>query len=113
MPVLQSDSIATTAAVGSNALSGVFGQSAPRFRVVKRVALVGSAAAGDAVEDFFIGTTYAGTYRNTATGNAPLEARDWISVGIVAEPNEALNLRLVTAPTTNAMRFFIEYDELG
>ena len=112
MTVLQSASIATTAAVGSNAMAGEFGQSSPRIRVIKRVALVGSAAAGDAVLDFFIGTTYAGTYRNTATGNAPLEARDWISVGMGAEPNEPLNLRLITAPTTNAMRFFIEYDEL-
>lgn len=112
-PVLQSDSIATSAAVRSNALAGVFGQSSNKYRAIKRVALVGSAVIGDAVVDLFIGTTYAGTYRITGVRNAPLEATDWITCGMVAEPNEPLNLSLVTAPTTNAMRFFIEYEEYG
>ena len=112
-PVLQSASIATSAAVASNAFAGEFGQSSPKWRHVKRVAFVGSAVIGDAVADLFIGTTYAGTYRITGVRNAPLEAADWIGVNLIAQPNEQLNLRLVTAPTTNAARFFVEYDEIG
>ncbi len=112
MAVLETGSIATTAAVGSNAFAGVFGQASPKARLIKRVALVGSAVVGDSSLDFYIGLTYAGTYRNTTVANAPVEAKDWIPVMIVAEPLEPLNLKLVTAPTTNVMRFFVEYEDL-
>lgn len=112
MPVLESASIATTAAVGSNAFAGVFGQTDPKTRLIKRAAVVGSAAVGDTALDLFLGVTYIGTYRNTSAANAPLEAKDWIPVMMVAEPNEPINARLTTAPTTNVARIFIEYEYL-
>ena len=118
MPILESNAIATSDAVGSNAFAGVFGQTSPRFRHIKRVALTGGAAIGDTRVRFFLGTHFAGSYRNTTIGSgvsnpgAPAEAKDWIPVNMVAEPGEPMNLDLVTAPTTNQARFVVEYEEL-
>lgn len=101
-------------AVGTNLMSGNRVQSAPIFRKVSKIGVVGSAAIGDASVDLFYGSTYVGTFFNTTAGAVlPLEARDIVEVGgdLLLEPSEPLNILISDAGATTTLRVTLEIEE--
>jgi hypothetical protein len=80
----------------------------PYPRVIKRIAVVGSAAAGDAAVELSLGQTFIGRFYNTSTGNAPIEAKDWLPVNWVAEAGEPVIIKIADASATNVAYIFIE-----
>lgn len=99
-------------AVGVNISSGARWQVAGNYRVLRRLALTGSAAAGDAAIDLFIGNLYVGTYYNTSTGTAPVEAKDYIKVDYVVEPGEPINCIISDAGATNVLQVAVEMEDM-
>lgn len=81
-------------------------------RLVKRIAVVGSAAAGDAAVDLFLGATFIGRYYTTVAGAAPaiLEARDWLPVNWVVDAAEPVVIKISDAGLTNVIVAHIETD---
>ena len=77
-------------------------------RVLSRIAVTGSSAAGNAAVDLYIGQTFIGTFANTSTGVAPVEAKDYKPVGWIANPSEPVIVKIKTASTSNILHVEIE-----
>jgi len=79
-------------------------------RQIRRIAVLGSAAAGDCGIRLFLGQSDLGLYYNTSAGAsvAPVEAKDWIPVNWVAEANEPIRVMIADASGTNVMKVFVE-----
>lgn len=110
MPMLtQLESAAGNIKAGGNLISGHRLQAQPVRRIIKKIALVGSAVLRDAYVDVFIGSTYLGTFYPTTIGVVtPLEARDFIDTDktLVVERNELINVIVGSVSVTNA--FFLQ-----
>jgi len=74
-------------------------------RGLQAVALTGSAAAGDAGVEIYIGDTYAGRVTNQRTGSEVLDVVDWMPIGKVVPPGELIQARIVDAGATNVLVF--------
>jgi len=88
----------------------------PNYRRVTKIAVTGSAAAGDAAVDLFYGASFIGRFYNTTLGAniIPLEARDLIKVesDLVMEPNEDLLVVISDAGTTNILSVTLNISDL-
>lgn len=106
MPILtQLESAAGNIKAGANLIAGHRLQAQPTRRVIKKVALVGSAVLRDAYVDIFVGSHYLGTFYPTTVGVVvPLEARDFIETdkNLVVERNELINVIVGSVSVTNA-----------
>lgn len=99
-------------AVGTNITSSARWYVDGRPRHIKRLALTGSAAAGDAAIDLFLGNLYVGTYYNTSTGTAPVEAKDFVGVGYVVAPGEPISAIISDAGATNVLQIALDVEYL-
>lgn len=104
-------------AVDTNLMAGHRLQISPRFRRVRRLGVVGSAAVGDAAVDLFYGDTFIGRFYNTSAGASliPLDAKDMMPVvsRYALERNEPLNLLISDAGATNILVVTLEIEEMG
>jgi hypothetical protein len=74
-------------------------------RVLKAVALTGSAAAGDAEVEIYIGDAYVGRITNQRTGSEILDLADWQPIGRRVLPNQKIMARISDAGATNVLVF--------
>lgn len=106
-----------TAVVGFNIMGGNRIQTAPHYRTINRIGLVGSTNPGDCSVDVFYGSTYIGTFFNTSGGAniIPLDSKDMMNLhsNYVCEPNEPINILVSKAAVTNAIMLTMEIDEVG
>ena len=75
----------------------------PYPRYIKKVAVTGSSAAGNAAVDLYLGQTFIGTFYNTSTGTAPVEAKDYRMIGWTVDGGERVVVKIRTASTTNIL----------
>jgi hypothetical protein len=90
--------------------------TAPVGRVLRRIGVTGSTAAGNASIDLYIGTEKIGTYFNTTSGAVvPVDAKDMMPVithrGVLA--GEAIRLIISKASTTNVLSVTLELQEIA
>ncbi|RLF38794.1 MAG: hypothetical protein DRN12_07860, partial [Thermoplasmata archaeon] len=84
-------------------------QRKPYPRLIRRVALTGSAAAGDcAIRLKLDGKDISGIIRNSRTGLIPLQNQDFRILNKVVPPNVAIQAIIETASSTNPMALHIE-----
>ncbi len=80
-------------------------------RMLKGVALAGSAAIGDAAVDVFIDTAFVGRFYNTRTGFPNND--DLFALGGLGWPaGTSLQAVVVDAPATNPLNFLYAWDDL-
>lgn len=108
MGLLVFEEAATATAVGIklNEKNGL--EIMPYFRLINRIAVTGSAAAGDAAIDLWLGNTFVGRYYNTSTGTAPVEAKDYKPVGWGLLASEPIVVKIADASGTNILHIEIE-----
>lgn len=99
---------------GTDLMAGNRNQFSPRYRQVNRLAVTGSAAAGDGELELSYGDTFIGLFRNTSTGLAPVENKDFVPVpsDMVCEPQEPLRVVIAVAFNTNVTQVKLEVTEL-
>lgn len=112
MPTYEFNESAAGTAVGTDIAAGVRGQVDPARRWLSAIAVLGSAAAGDAAVDIYVGDTYIGRVRNTTAGASPApdSSKDIQPVGVGLNPNEQLHLIVADASGTNALRCICYFD---
>lgn len=98
-----------TAVLGYDLLTGHRMARDPNARVIKGVALVGSAAAGDAVVELVVDGKSLGKFENTATGTAVDIKRDLKAMDEFVRSNALVQLVVRDAPGTNDVRAMIEF----
>lgn len=102
---------AATATLDYDLLKDKRTRMGPTNRILKSVALKGSAAAGDAAADVYIDTSFIGRFFNNATGFPNND--DLISVGSLGWPAAAvLSAVVVDAPATNPLNLMYSWDEI-
>lgn len=77
-------------------------------RQIKRIAVTGSAAAGDCAFKLFLGQTEVGEYFNTSTGLAPVDAKDFQPIGWICDAGEPVRVMVTDASGTNVAQVVIE-----
>lgn len=82
-------------------------RQAPYPRLLKGVALKGSAAAGDTAVAIKRGTTEVGRVYNSGTGFPNRD--DLKAVNVPVPPNAPLKLEVVDAPATNPINALLEF----
>ena len=107
MPTIEINEASAGTALNTDLASGKRGAIEPVPRVLDGMAVLGSAAVGDAAVDLYLGDTYVGTYRNTSTTIAPDLQKDVQPVGYIIAPNEAIRLLVTDASVTTALRIIL------
>jgi len=103
---------AAAASVGTNISSGVRWQVADYWRIITRVGYTGSASAGDAIVQLFVGPdTYYGDYENTVTGLVITdEDAQMKRTNILVPPLVPINAIVSDAGATNATRLHVDIE---
>jgi hypothetical protein len=96
---------AATAIVGYDLMTGHRENRREFPREIVAVALTGSAAAGDAEAELYIGDVYIGRITNQRTGSEVLDLADWQPIGRQILPVQRLMARVTDAPATNPLVF--------
>jgi len=100
---------AANAPVGTDLIAGQTWRISNRPRVVRRVALTGSAAAGDTEVELFVGNLRVGVFYSSALG-APQNLRDTFMVAHLVPAGSPLVANVATAPATNPLFFLLELE---
>lgn len=74
-------------------------------RLLKAVAVTGSAAAGDAEVEIYIGDAYVGRIQNVVTGTVVTDLSHWQPINRLIAPNQKLMARISDAGATNVLVF--------
>lgn len=98
---------AAATAVGTDLIAGKQGQITPYNRWITGLALLGSAAVGDAAVELFVGSHRVGVFRNTSITVAPDLSKDFQAVNVGALAGEPLYAKIVDASATTALRLII------
>ena len=101
------ETAAADATVGFDLVSGQTWRISSMARRLQRIALTGSAAAGDTRVEMFVGNYRVGEFFNSATA-APQFLRDAFPIGVSVPAGEPLVVNVVTAPTTNPIYLMVE-----
>lgn len=104
MPTIEINESSAGTAINTDIASGARGSIEPVPRILDGMAVLGSAAVGDAAVNLYLGDTFVGTYRNTSTSTAPDLQKDVQPIGYVLSPNEAIRLLIADASGTTALR---------
>jgi len=115
MPTVTVKEASAASVVGTNMMSGNRVQVASTFRRVRRLGVVGSAAAGDSSVDLFYGSVFVGNFFNTTAGadKVPTNNVDMIPVtdDNIANPGDPINLLISDAGATNILVATLEIEE--
>lgn len=108
MPTYRFVESAAASAVGTNIVgSNDLGAVEPVLRSVSQIAVIGSAAVGDARVDLFYGREFIGTFNNTRAGATPVvqDLSDWQDVdpGFLLESGEPLRVLIADTGVTNVI----------
>jgi len=104
---------AAATAVGTDIASGVRGQTSPKARVIRGLAVVGSTAAGDAAIDLYGGDLLLGRFYNSSTGTAYDMSKDFVPIGnVILLPNEPLHIVVADSGVGNKLYIHVTLDEL-
>jgi hypothetical protein len=106
---------AAASAVGTNIVgANDLGASEPQMRQVAKIAVLGSAVAGDARVDLFYGLTFIGTFVSTRAGAVPTldNSTDWqdVDVSFALEAGEPLRIVVSDAGLTNVIVCFVKVE---
>jgi len=102
---------AATAVVGYDVFKDTrFKRMADRNRIITSLRVTGSAAAGDAEIELFVGTDFYGNFLNTVTGFGNRD--DDIDVEVDVPAGEELFCLIKTAPGTNPINIVVNWDEV-
>jgi len=111
-------SVAPAAATAVLLYDMLTGEDGPRFarmngvdRVITKVALAGSAAAGDSAVQLFVEDTYYGTIKNTTGGAVLAKADDHIPITIPVPAGQQIRAIVSDAATTNPLNLLLMWDE--
>jgi hypothetical protein len=94
--------------IGTNIMQGHRAEQRTLPRLLRWIAVVGSAAAGDCSIDIWTGDKYHGTYFNTATGTSYQRNRDQQDVNLLIMPGTPLRLEISDVSLTNAVNVFLD-----
>jgi len=105
---------AATAVVGFDIMAGnnaARHKTASRPRLITAIGVAGSAAAGDAAVDLYVGTVNCGTFYNTTGGAAkiPTSNADMKSLRIPVPPGAPISLVVSDAAATEILAVSLEY----
>lgn len=98
------DEASAGSAVGTDLLQDHREQVRNRPRLLRAVALTGSAAAGDAEVEIYVGNVRLGAVPNNRTGTVVLDLSDWRTFNTRIPAGEKLHAFISDAGATNALR---------
>lgn len=100
---------AADATVGTDLIQGQTWRISNDMRVLRRLALTGSAAIGDTKLELFVGNLRVGQFYNSAMG-APQNLRDSFNIGVVVPSGTVLVANVADAPATNPIYLMMELE---
>lgn len=98
---------AADAAVGTDIIANETWRIASEGRVLRRIGLTGSTAAGDTKVELFAGNLRVGEFFNSDTG-APQALRDMFDVNVLIPGGMPLVANVADAPATNPIFLMVE-----
>lgn len=101
---------AATAVVGYDLMINTTGKVQGNRRILKSIAICGSAAGGDTKIDLFVDNFKVGSFYNITTGFPTLDHRFGLNNFVPA--GSAISLLVTDAPATNPINVQIEWDDL-
>jgi len=101
---------AATAVLGYDLMNGDTGKVQGNNRILRSIAVAGSAAAGDTKLDLFVDNFKVGSFYNLATGFPTLDHR--FKLNNVVPRGSNLTLVVTDAPATNPINIQLEWDDI-
>jgi len=101
---------AATAVVGYDLMKDTTSKVQGNRRILRAIAVTGSAAAGDTLLGLYVDNFKIGSFYNLTTGFPTLDHR--FSLNNFVPVGSAITLRVEDAPTTNPINVQIEWDDI-
>lgn len=101
---------AATAVLGYDLMTGDTGKVQGNHRILRSIAVAGSAAAGDTKFDLFIDNFKVGSFYNLNTGFPTLDHR--FALNNLVKAGSAITMIVTDAASTNPLNVQLEWDDI-